>query len=208
MDYRNLEWGQMLDHLAEHSWVVLDQFLESDELDNLLLEFQEHREQEDLRKAGIGNSFLYLKDKEIRGDYIVWFDKHESLPHTLAFYKRMLDFMKELNHGLLLSMKEIEAHYALYPPGAFYKRHVDQFKNNGHRILSFACYLNKNWQDGDGGELEIFEGETSLRFAPIASRLVLFRSDVVEHSVLKSAKDRISVTGWMLDRPIDFPIHD
>lgn len=207
MNYRNLDWDAMLDYLAQHSWVVLDNFLEPQEMDLLLQEFKEHRIQNDLHRAGIGNSYLYLKDKEVRGDSIVWIDKQNSAGHTLAFYNRMVLFMQELNRGLLLSMKEIEAHFALYPPGALYQRHVDQFKNNGHRILSFACYLNKNWKEGDGGELEILDGDDVLLFPPLAGRLALFRSDVVEHAVLKSNVNRVSITGWMLDRPIDLPIH-
>jgi SM-20-related protein len=35
---------------------------------------------------------------------------------------------------------------------------------------------------------------------PIAGRLVCFRSDVIEHEVLPSKKERLSVTGWMLDQ--------
>ncbi len=207
MDYRNLNWEDLLDQLAERSWLVLDNFLSLEELNALLKEFEQHRKQEDLRRAGIGNAFHYQKDKEVRGDYIVWIDKEESASHTWSFYQRMLSFMGDLNRGLLLSMKEIEAHFALYPPGAFYQRHVDQFKNNGHRILSFACYLNRNWQEGDGGEIEIVDGDQIVVIPPLAGRLVLFRSDLVEHAVLKTHKDRISITGWMLDRPIDLPIH-
>lgn len=207
MDYRNLDWTSFLDELSEKSFVVLDHFLSPKEIEALLRDFQGHREAEELKRAGIGNTYLYQKDKEVRGDSIIWIDSEHSSPSSLSFYQKMMEFMQDLNRGLLLSMKEIEAHFALYPPGSFYKKHLDQFKNNGHRILSFACYLNPDWRPGDGGELEVFQEKESLLIEPLAGRLVLFRSDIVEHAVLRAYKDRISVTGWMLDRPIDLPIH-
>ncbi len=207
MDFHNLDWNKALDRLAERSWICLDNFLSLGELEALLAEFEAHREQEDLRRAGIGKSFHYQREEEIRGDYIVWIDPQHSAPASLAFIQRMKAFMLDLNKVLYLSMKDIESHFALYPPGTFYQRHIDQFKNSGHRILSFACYLNRDWAEGDGGELEILDGKETHQLAPISGRLVLFRSDLIEHAVLETKKDRISVTGWMLDRPIDHPIH-
>jgi len=38
---------------------------------------------------------------------------------------------------------------------------------------------------------------------PVAGRLVCFRSDIIEHEVLPSKKERLSITGWMLDQEAD-----
>lgn len=206
MDFRSLDWDLALDRLAEQSWIFMDHFLSKEEVQELLQEFQHHRAQEELKKAGIGNSYLFHKNEDIRGDYILWIDPKVSGPHSLALHDRMLELMRRLNYGLRLNMKEIEMHFAIYPPGAFYQRHFDQFKNNGHRILSFACYLNTHWETDHGGEIEIVEAEGPRKVEPLAGRLVVFRSDTVEHAVLETKRDRISITGWMLDRLLDHPL--
>jgi SM-20-related protein len=83
-----------------------------------------------------------------------------------------------------------------------------------------VLYLNKNWEPAHGGELRIFlpekqQGEEGNKgngdkkmsekwvdIAPVAGRLVCFRSDTVEHEVLTAFQPRKSVTGWMLDQPL------
>lgn len=199
----NLE--QVADRLAEDSYVVIDNFLTPAEVNDLLYAFEEHRDQENFQKAGVGNAFKFTVKREVRGDYIKWIDPATAFPAAMSFLEKIGKLMADLNQLLFLSLKDFECHYAIYPPGTFYEKHLDQFKSANNRKISFAFYLNKNWQEGDGGELRIFDGDDHLDVEPLAGRIALFRSDVVEHEVLVTNKDRYSITGWMRDRPIDLP---
>ena len=69
-------------------------------------------------------------------------------------------------------------------------------------MISMIIYLNENWEPGNGGQLEILDKNRELQLVdPIAKRCVLFKSDKVPHAVLKSFKDRYSLTGWLLYQP-------
>ena len=87
----------------------------------------------------------------------------------------------------------------IYPIGSFYKRHLDQFKKDDHRKLSVICYLNENWREDEGGQLRVYFPAETKDFFPTAGRLVCFRSDLLEHEVLPATRERLSLTGWLLD---------
>lgn len=193
------------DELAEQEFSIVDDFLSREEVLALNEAFSFHREQENFHRAGVGNAHLFHVDKQVRGDYIKWLDPEEALPAALNFLTKIQELMEKLNQLLFLSLKVLECHYAIYPPGTFYEKHLDQFKTTNNRKISFACYLNQNWQPGDGGELRLFRESGHLDVEPVAGRIALFRSDTVEHEVLKTHKDRYSITGWMRDRPLDIP---
>jgi SM-20-related protein len=88
----------------------------------------------------------------------------------------------------------------VYPEGSFYKRHLDQFKKDDHRKLSVILYLNADWKDEQGGQLRMHLPDGPKDFLPLAGRLVIFRSDEIEHEVLPATRERLSITGWVLDR--------
>ena len=69
-------------------------------------------------------------------------------------------------------------------------------------MISVVIYLNEGWQQGDGGELEIFEKDgSSFLVEPLAMRCVMFKSAEVPHAVLQANKSRFSLTGWLLYQP-------
>lgn len=194
------------DGLAEKGYIVIPDFLDQQLMEEILNVFNVHKENGRFKAAGIGAQSEYHLDKQIRGDYIKWIEPATALPPTKAFLEKIEQVRAILNRMLYLGIKDYEAHFAIYPPGAFYKRHLDQFKSNGHRKISFVSYLNFDWMPEDGGQLRIYlpggeEGETFFDIAPEAGKLVLFRSDVIEHEVLLSNTHRYSITGWMLDLP-------
>lgn len=110
--------------------------------------------------------------------------------------------------------------FAMYPGDAQsgYARHCDlgpecnhdpsSFKatSNCHRIITAIYYLNEgDWSEEDGGCLKIFgkEDDSSYCIVPYGDRLVLFRSDLVEHQVLPSNnKARSAITIWLYGRII------
>jgi SM-20-related protein len=65
------------------------------------------------------------------------------------------------------------------------------------------CYLNENWTEDDGGQLRVYFPDQSKDFFPIAGRLVCFRSDLLEHEVLPATRERLSLTGWILDTRVN-----
>ncbi|NIT56541.1 MAG: 2OG-Fe(II) oxygenase, partial [Aliifodinibius sp.] len=57
-------------------------------------------------------------------------------------------------------------------------------------------------QPGDGGELKMYgPGDDTTLIEPIAKRMVMFKSDTVEHEVLLTQTSRKSITGWLLHQP-------
>lgn len=194
--------------IADNGLVILDQFVDAEDQIGLIKAFNDHWNRENFREAGIGSSYLYTRDKSIRSDEIMWLSDQPQKEALAVFSNRVQALMKGLNPLLFLSLRDVEMHLAFYPVGGHYDRHIDQLKNRGHRVLSFACYLNTDWQAGDGGELRIWQGNTFKDIAPLSGRLVLFRSDSVEHEVRPCLKGRRSITGWMLDRPVDYPIQE
>jgi len=53
-----------------------------------------------------------------------------------------------------------------------------QFKNNLHRRLNMLIYLNENWQDEWGGNLELWEKDMSkccVQVKPLFNRAIIFR---------------------------------
>ncbi len=197
---------KIADSLAGQEFCVIDDFASAELVESLLEAVAFHREEENFHKAGIGNAHLFTVDKQIRGDYVKWIYEEDAQPATLVFLRGVEDLMASLNRLLFLSLKDLECHYAIYPPGTFYEKHLDQFKSTNNRKISFAFYLNQNWEPGDGGELRLYRPDGNLDIAPLAGRLAVFRSDTVEHEVLVTQKDRYSITGWMRDRPVGLVI--
>jgi SM-20-related protein len=194
----NLLFDSIATGLAEQEFAITDQFLSQTEVDAILAlpHFQAGRGA--FKKAGISKQVQV--NEAIRGDYIQWIDK-ASAPEAASVYLHRLDeLIRYLNRNLFLSLKDAEVHYTFYPPGTFYKRHLDQFKQDDHRKLSVICYLNNDWKAEHGGALRMYLPGRTRDVLPEAGRLVCFRSDRIEHEVLPATRERLSLTGWLLDK--------
>ena len=130
---------------------------------------------------------------------------------------------------------ETELSYLLYPVGGHYQRHLDtghrgrgwkllgrQASDGGslrggrtRRVISFILYLNRGWDQGNGGELRLFpplERDDPARtrqpterrqladftedIVPEGGTLVLIASADVEHLVRETFAERQCVVGW------------
>lgn len=199
----NIDFNIIADNIADHGYAIVDGFLGDKETQELV-ELDEFRDSLlHLRKAGIGKQSDFQINESIRGDYIRWIDKNTVAPAVKVYIDRIIEMMRFINRALFLSLRDIEVHMTVYPAGAFYKRHLDQFKPGDHRKLSVICYLNKDWTGDLGGQLRMYLETGPVDVLPIAGRLVCFRSDLIEHEVLPSKKERLSITGWMLDQEAD-----
>jgi SM-20-related protein len=197
---------QIADGLAEAGFAVVDNFLASAEVDDILDLAIFRDGVVNFRKAGIGKESQLQVNESIRGDYIRWIDKNEALPPAKVYMDRLQGLCEYLNQSLFLSLKDYEIHFTIYPAGSFYKRHLDQFKKDDHRKLSVICYLNKGWEEQHGGQLRMHLSDKPTDVLPFSGRLVCFRSDQIEHEVLPATKERLSLTGWMLDQLVDVRI--
>ncbi len=196
----NAVFDTIADGLAEHGYAVVDQFLSQQEVDAVLAEGKFQSSDGEFKKAGIGNKQSVQIQEAIRGDYIKWLDKNTSPEAVQVYLNRLDDLIKSLNQALFLSLKDFEVHQTVYPVGSFYKRHLDQFKKDDHRKLSVILYLNNQWTAEQGGQLRMYLPDGQKDFLPLAGRLVIFRSDEIEHEVLPATRERLSITGWVLDR--------
>lgn len=200
MNSRMEQFEQIASDLAEKGYSVVDQFLSPGEVTGILLleEFKEGLSH--FKKAGIGKQHKKKINESIRGDYIQWIDNAADRPQLKTYLDLLHELTRYVNQSLFLSLKDFEVHLTIYPRGSFYQRHIDQFKGNDHRKLSVIFYLNENWKEEHGGQLRMHLTEGPVDFFPIAGRLVCFRSDKIEHEVLPATRDRLSLTGWILDQ--------
>jgi len=188
------------DGLAQQGYAVIDQFLSHDEVKEILISENFRDGMDKFQKAGIGKKNGHQINEAIRGDMIQWLDRTSADAAVKVYLDRLQEMISYLNQALYLSLKDYEVHMTIYPPGTFYKRHLDQFKSDDHRRLSVICYLNDKWQNENGGELRMYVDGRAEDVLPIAGRLVCFRSDQIEHEVLPANRERMSLTGWILDQ--------
>ncbi|WP_108114869.1 2OG-Fe(II) oxygenase [Kordia periserrulae] len=188
-----------MDELSDKDFVIVDNFLDQQRFDTIRSFFLSHLE--DFTRAGIGALSENIIREDIRGDYTYWLDRNRDAS-LHALWDLIDETMYIYNRYCFLSLAGHEFHLAHYPKGGHYDTHLDQFNARNNRTISMVIYLNKDWQKGDGGELEIFRKDgSSILVEPIEARCVMFKSAVVPHRVMPSHKPRYSLTGWLLQQP-------
>eukprot|EP00036_Acanthoecidae_sp_10tr_P010755 CAMPEP_0182922324 /NCGR_PEP_ID=MMETSP0105_2-20130417/4725_1 /TAXON_ID=81532 ORGANISM="Acanthoeca-like sp., Strain 10tr" /NCGR_SAMPLE_ID=MMETSP0105_2 /ASSEMBLY_ACC=CAM_ASM_000205 /LENGTH=289 /DNA_ID=CAMNT_0025059931 /DNA_START=162 /DNA_END=1027 /DNA_ORIENTATION=+ len=82
--------------------------------------------------------------------------------------------------------------------GGCFPLHYDNPAPPNKRVLTCLVYLNPDWVEGDGGELQVvpFCGD-AIEISPLLDRVVLFRSDRILHRVLPAARPRYCFTVWL-----------
>mmetsp|Transcript_42892 Transcript_42892/g.100657 ORF Transcript_42892/g.100657 Transcript_42892/m.100657 type:complete len:837 (-) Transcript_42892:98-2608(-) len=156
-----------------------------------------------------------------RGDMLRWVGYGGTTPaeqgtHLLAdSIETLVGGMRDCSEAGSLVGKELstlqfrsEMMLTCYPGSsrARYFRHSDNSSGNG-RLVTAILYLNKGWQQGDGGELRLFNpGAQNMKVKhevqPIWNRLLLFWStDRCPHEVLSACKDRYAATVWYYNLP-------
>ena len=181
--------------LQQRGWWHGPNSVDSALIDALCDELEVLIETDRLHRAGIGRDLDFQVDRQIRRDRIFWLDR--TRPTQARFLAQMDQLRITLNRELFLGLFEFEGHFAHYPPGGFYRRHLDSFRGAANRIVSVVTYLNRNWREGNGGELAIYdEGRVVATVQPRAGTMVLFLSEEIAHEVRPSATDRISIAGW------------
>lgn len=191
-------------HLAaaieRNGYAVVQDFIDADTVAALASECRLLRDCGGLHDSAIGRGMMRAVDGQVRGDRTRWFDAGAGTAAQVAYRERMEALRRALNRSLLLGLSELEAHYALYAPGARYARHRDRFRDDDARVLSSVLYLNDDWDRADGGALRLYldvnREEPFRDIVPHAGTLVLFLSADFEHEVLPATRERLSVAGW------------
>ncbi|MCC9135827.1 2OG-Fe(II) oxygenase [Pontibacter silvestris] len=204
------KFEQIADNLSDKGYAVVDNFLDLQEVKNLMEVLTHHQEQGTFKKAGIGTADQFQVNREVRGDHIRWIEPENALPPTRVFLDKMDEMMRYINRTCYLGLKDYEFHFTVYPPGTVYQRHIDQFQVNDHRQLSCILYLNEDWLPEHGGNLRLYlpkenGEEETLDVLPIAGRLACFRSNLLPHEVLPATRHRYSLTGWLKDQLNELP---
>jgi SM-20-related protein len=142
-----------------------------------------------LRRAGVRRAGEL--DDAIRSDELAWVTP-ELFPEAVAAFDAL---MTQLNERAWLGLRRFDLQLARYPPGAKYVRHRDAFPGDDNRRVTAIVYLNPAWAEGDGGKLRLFV-EPVIDLAPRLDRLVVFRSELIEHEVLPAHAERWALTAW------------
>jgi SM-20-related protein len=176
---------------------IADHFLSANLSGNLQNNIHLLQQEGKMKYAGIGNDQVANAAQQMRGDKIFWMDKKNNNIYEQEFLDKVDNFIDHLNQTCYTGINGYEFHYAVYEKGSAYKKHKDQFKTNNNRKFSLICYLNDDWVATDGGQLVIYQNDTSQSIMPNAQKAVFFKSDEMEHEVLLANKPRMSITGWL-----------
>lgn len=154
-----------------------------------------------LTPARLSRGKTLWENHSLRGDKTCWITpqlcKEESMVSTEKLVRGMIKACQPLKGAL--GFNEYSFQFAYYPgDGTGYTRHKDAFASATDakkRVLTCLFYLNE-WCDG--GNLRVFDADDSVEreIEPLRGRLVIFRSDLVEHEVLPSYSSRSAITLW------------
>ncbi|TXB66331.1 2OG-Fe(II) oxygenase [Phaeodactylibacter luteus] len=201
-----LRFEQAVQDLLSQQYAVLDHFLSAEEVGHILQTLHHNLHAGRFNPAGIGRQAGFQVNQDIRKDHIQWLDHDHPPEGCTVFFSRLQALTDYLNRTCFLGIRDMEMHFAVYQPGGFYKRHLDVFHQAQSRKLSAICYLNPGWKEEDGGALQLYlpqpdGSERTETLLPLAGRLVLFDSQVLEHEVQVARRERCSITGWLKDEP-------
>lgn len=190
-----------IDAIAERGWYVKADFWPQEAVAALRAEALARQRAGAFRPAGVGRGQARVR-REIRGDAIAWLEPQDESPAVRAWLATLENLRQAVNASLYLGLFDLEAHFALYPPGTFYRRHLDRFREDDRRTLTVILYLNENWGKENGGALRFYPQETGegIDILPEGGTLVAFLSDRFWHEVLPARRARLSLTGWFRRR--------
>ncbi len=193
------EFRAAADALATEGWCLLAGVMEPAQTQALASECAAMHDAKLLLPARTGTA---RSASPLRGDSTHWFATGAMSAPQQMFTDRIDALRIALNRELMLSLVECEAHYAVYRPGAGYARHLDRLRDDDARVISAVFYLNHGWREEDGGALRLYLGGGAWHdIYPQAGVLALFLSARFEHEVLPATRDRMSIAGWLRQRP-------
>lgn len=194
-----IQFEGLIQGLIDNEYACCDDFILPGIVSGLSDNIQRLSKSENMISSGFGNKVDFKKDSSVRGDKINWIADESTNPFERSYLKKIEKFILYLNSTCFTSITTFESHYSSYEKSSFYKRHIDQFKTEKGRKFSIVLYLNENWKKEDGGLLSLYpKAGKQIDILPLGGRMVLFRSDEMEHEVNPSfTRERNSIAGWL-----------
>eukprot|EP01065_Artemidia_motanka_P028321 TRINITY_DN335_c2_g1_i1.p1 TRINITY_DN335_c2_g1~~TRINITY_DN335_c2_g1_i1.p1 ORF type:complete len:681 (+),score=215.00 TRINITY_DN335_c2_g1_i1:50-2092(+) len=218
-------------HRGHH---VIEDFLPAELADEVCRDANQLCSEEDMmRQGGTGKGDGHRRDGSLRGDSIRWMPRQSlsgldvSLPDSLQdLHARLHRLRKALSHSLSKPLTRTSIQLARYPgDGRGYVKHRDLKLGGGdgldRRRVTCLYYCNKDWREGDGGELAVYpqtrnpqhcyqDGDSyevkaskqkaafaeQMTVKPRLNTLLVFQSHVY-HEVLPDFAPRVAFTFWM-----------
>ena len=196
----HVEPGGIADAIALDAVAVVSSFLPNDLVAALRARAKACDAAGEFVAAGVGRGSARALHTDQRGDRIRWIDEAPADAAERGFLAALEGVRADVNRTLALGAFALEAHYALYPPGAGYRRHLDRFRDDDARVLSVVAYLNDAWHADDGGALRLHLDSGPRDVLPAGGTLVAVLSASVAHEVLPASRERISIAGWFRRR--------
>jgi len=194
----------VLSDLADKGWSVIPDYLEPATVTELRAECLERHGNHLFHRAGVGRGQAE-QISELRSDTILWLEPDDPQPAVQRYFEVTEVLRTHVNREFFLGLNELEAHFAVYPAGAFYKKHLDRFREDDRRALTAIVYLNEDdWDDADGGQLRFWSDPSGdgeyMDIQPAGGTLVTFLSELYWHEVLPAKRQRLALTGWFKRR--------
>ncbi|MCH8544410.1 MAG: 2OG-Fe(II) oxygenase [Alcanivorax sp.] len=206
---------QIIAGLVRNGYAVVPDYLPRALASALRREAARRDRQGEFSVAAIGRDAQWQQDSSVRRDRTCWLTGESPAQQALGSHLEQL--RQGINRALFLGLFDLEAHFAIYHPGAFYRRHLDAFQGNNARVVSMVLYLNPAWVPEHGGCLRLWPSPRARRpafdVAPMSGTLVCFLSEQIPHEVLPAFNDRLSIACWFrrnmttaehLDPPVAF----
>lgn len=190
------KFASLIDSYLQSSIGVVENFLPPTLALALKKELLLHSFNGQMKAASIGHGESKQQNELIRTDSIYWLDNTHAAPAEVLFLDIMQQLLRYMNETCYTGLTSSEFHFAMYEAGSFYKKHRDQFHQHQQRQYTFICYLNDDWETGDGGELCVHHQESIQLIPPTMGHVVFFKSSELMHEVLLTHKPRLSITGW------------
>lgn len=184
------------EQLGQTGLCVCPDFLSKSSLDETRNDLDDIYAAGGFHQAGIGLGKDHLVASAVRSDETYWLERQNCNLAQTHLWEKIDSLKQAFNRTLFLGLTDFEGHYASYAEGGFYQRHLDCFQKNNDRMVTMVIYLNKNWQESDGGKLRIYSENSHEDIHPLGGTLVCFLSRESEHEVLQSHVARHSFTGW------------
>ena len=180
--------------LGERGFFTRDWFLGGPDALGLAEEAERLAREGAYARAGVSRGADRRLDPGVRGDQICWLEPGRFPAVHAAFDRLRL----ELNAGAYLGLGRFDVQLARYSGGGEgYQRHRDAFTGgSSSRRLTATWYLNPGWRPEHGGLLRLHLASGCLDVEPRLDRLVVFRSERVEHEVLPVHAPRYAATAW------------
>ena len=196
-----LDWDDLAARIVQPGFFILPKFFSLELVQDLSDEISDRKSANLFHAAGVGSKAQHIHNPNIRGDLVSWIDPTDPPAAVIPIEEFLNEIKRSLNERLMMGLWDSELHFAVYPPGTHYEKHVDRFRGDDARLLSVVIYLNEDWQPDDGGQLLLNPAEGNpIAVQPEAGTLVIFRSENLPHEVLRSNKERLSLTGWLRRR--------